>query len=63
MSPKAHLSYDAVLMLEINLAIYPHVIWIGGLILILKGGLGACSQTIIENNTEMHHTQKIGDIF
>ncbi len=30
---------------------------IGGLVLILKGGLGACPKIIIENNTEMHHTQ------
>ncbi len=30
-------------------------IMIGGLVLILKGGLGACPHIIIENNTEMHH--------
>ncbi len=29
----------------------------GGLVLILKGGLGTCPQIIIENNTEMHHTK------
>ncbi len=55
MSPKPHLSYDAVLVLEINLAIYPHVLWIGMLVLILKGGLGAYPQIIIQNKTETLH--------
>ncbi len=59
MSPKPHLSQEAVLVLEINLAIYPHVLWIGGLVLILKGGLRACPQIVIENNTEMHHQKLV----
>ncbi len=28
-----------------------------------KGGLSACPQIIIENNTEMHHRKKIGGVF
>ncbi len=33
-------SSSLMLVLEINFAIYPHVLSIGGLVLILKGGLG-----------------------
>ncbi len=42
-------SWEPVLVLEINLAIYPRVLWIGGLVLILNGvnRLGACPQIIM----------------
>ncbi len=44
-----------MLVLKMNMAIYPHVWWIKGLFLIVKGGLGACPTLyVIENNSEMH---------
>ncbi len=45
---------DTVLMVLNILSIYLNVLWIGGMLLIVKLDLGACPQIIIENNTEIH---------
>ncbi len=49
-----------MLVLEMNLTIYPHIMN-SGFVPYCKKRFGGLPQIIIDNNTELHH-RKIGDI-
>ncbi len=54
--PKFHLPSSVVLVLGMDLAIYPHMLGIGAFFLIVKG---VFPQHFIENNTKLHQRKQL----